>query len=74
MLIFCVLLDQLLSHIIFGQLYYYKYTLVKKYNKPLQKRETKVFKQKKIIKDLFKVQEQKNSSVLKLNIKLDLNF
>ena len=47
MLIFCVLLDQLLSQIIFGQLCYYKFTFIKKYNKPLQKSETKVFKKKK---------------------------
>ena len=34
-------------------------TLIKKYNKPLlQKSETKVFKQKKFIKKLFKVNEQ----------------
>ena len=72
MLIFCVLLDQLLSQIIFGQLCYYKFTFIKKYNKPLQKSETKVFKKKKkIIKNLFKVKEQKNSSLLRLNIKLD---
>ena len=47
-LIFCVLLEQLLSHITFGRLHYYEFTLTKKYNKTLlQKRETKLFKQTK---------------------------
>ena len=59
MLIFCVLLDQLLSQIIFGQLCYYKFTFIKKYNKPLQKSETKVFKKKKKQKKKSKKKEKK---------------
>ena len=59
MLIFCVLLDQLLSQIIFGQLCYYKFTFIKKYNKPLQKSETKVFKKKKNYKKLVQSQGAK---------------
>ena len=68
-LIFCVLLEQLLSNIMFGRLHYYEVTLIKKYNKPLlQKSETNVFKQKKkIIKNLLKVNEKKTSDLLRLN-------
>ena len=70
-LIFCVLLEQLLSNIMFGRLHYYEVTLIKKYNKPLlQNSETKVFKQKNsvfFIKNLFKVNEQNNSGALRLN-------
>ena len=60
-----------MSHIMFGRLHYYEVTLIKKYNKPLlQNSETKVFKQKNsvfFIKNLFKVNEQKNSGALRLN-------
>ena len=74
-LIFCVLLEQLLSHIIFGRLDYYEvlenYEVLHVFPMKtlLQKSKTKVFKQKKkkIIKNLFKVNEQKNSGILRLN-------
>ena len=60
-----------LSHIrayFFGLIPYYEVTLTKKYNKPLlQKNETEVFKQKKFIKNLSKVNKQKNSGALRLN-------
>ena len=45
-----------------------KVTLVKKCNKPqLQKRETKIFDQKRVTKNLFKVNEKINSGVLRIN-------
>ena len=67
-LIFCVLPEQLLSHIIFGQLQLYEVTLVKRYNKPLLKKvKQKCSYKKDFIKNLFKVNEKKNSAVLRLN-------
>ena len=52
----------------FWYLHCYGVTLVKKCNKPLlQIRETKIFDQKRFIKDLFKVNEKDNSGVLGIN-------
>ena len=63
-----ILPEQLLSYIIFEQLYCYEVTLVKKYNKPLlQKSETKISTKKRFIKNLLKINEKKNSGVLRLN-------
>ena len=67
-LVFLVFKEQLLYQIVFGRLHCYEVTLVKKCNKPLlQKSETKVFDQKKIIKNLLKVSEKNNSGVLRIN-------
>ena len=64
-----VLPEQLLSYIIFEQLYCYEVTLVKKYNKPvLQKSETKISTKKRFIKILLKVNEKKNSGVKSDNV------
>ena len=50
------------------QLHCYEVTLIKKCNKPLlQKSETKVFDQKRFIKNLLKVSEKNNSGVLRIN-------
>ena len=52
----------------FWRLHCYGVTPVKKCNKPLlQKREAKIFEQKRFIKDFFKVNEQNNSNVLGIN-------
>ena len=48
---------------------YYEVTLIKKYNKPLQKSETEVFKQKKIDEKL--VQSQQAKKFGRFDIKLD---
>ena len=62
-----VLPEQLLSYIIFEQLYCYEATLVKKYNKLLQqKSETKISTKKRFIKNLLKVNEKKTLGVLRL--------
>ena len=62
-LVFWVFPEQLLSHMIFERLHCCKVTLVKKYNKPLlQKSETKIFDQKRFIKDLFQVNQKKTSA------------
>ena len=53
---------------LFGQLLCCEVTLVKKCNKPLlQKSETKVFDQKRFIKNLLKVSEKNNSGVSRIN-------
>ena len=50
-----MLLEQILSQIIFGRLHYYEFILIKKYKKSLlQKSQTKVFKQKKLQKTCSK--------------------
>ena len=57
-----------LHQIIFGWLHCYEVTLVEKCNKPLlQKRETKVFDQKRFANNLLKVSEKNNSGVLRIN-------
>ena len=67
-LVFLVFTKQLLYQIIFGRLHCYQVTLVKKCNKPLlQKSETKVFNQKRFIKNLLKVSEKNNSGVSIIN-------
>ena len=67
-LVFWVFPEQLLSHIIFERLHCYEVTLVKKYNKPLlKKNETKIFDQKIFHKILFPSQREKNSGILRLN-------
>ena len=67
-LVFLVFTEQLLYQIIFGRLHCYDITLVKKCNKPLlQKSETKVFDQKRFIKNLLKVSEKNNSGVSRIN-------
>ena len=49
-------------------LHCYEVTLVKKCNKPLlQKSETKIFDQKRFMKNLFKVNEKNKSGVLRIN-------
>ena len=50
------------------QLHCYEVTLVKKCNKTLlQKSETKVFDQKRFIKNLLKVNEKNNSGISRIN-------
>ena len=67
-LVFLVFTEQLLYQIIFGWLYCYELTLVKKCNKPLlQKSETKIFVQRRFIKILLKVSEKNNSGVSRIN-------
>ena len=66
-LVFWVFTEQLLYHINFGWLHRYEVTLVKTCNKPLlQKSETKIFDQKILIKNLFKLKEKNNSGVLRI--------
>ena len=63
--------EQLLYNIIFGRLHCYKVTFVKKCNKPLlEKSETKIFDQKRFIKNLLKVSEANESVVLRINQKM----
>ena len=65
---FLVFTEQLLYHIIFGQLHCNEVTPVKKCNKQvLQKTETKIFDQKRFIKNLFKVNDKNKSGVLRIN-------
>ena len=67
-LVFLVFTEQLLYQIIFGQLHCYEVTLVKTCNNPLlQKSETKVFDQKRFIKDLLKVSEKSYSGISRIN-------
>ena len=67
-LVFLVFTEQLLYQIIFVQLHCYEVTLVKMCNKLLpQKCETKVFNQKRLIKNLLKVSEKNNSGVSRIN-------
>ena len=67
-LVFWVFTEQLLYHIIFGGLHCHEVTLVKKCNKPLlQKTETKIFDQKRFIKNLLKINDQNKSSILRIN-------
>ena len=67
-LVFLVFTEQLLYQIISVQLDCYEVTLVKMYNKLLpQKSETKVFNQKRLIKNLLKVSEKNNSGVSRIN-------
>ena len=66
--VFWVFTEQLLYHIILKRLHWYEVTLVKKCNKPLlQKRETKIFDQKRFMKNLFKVNEKNKSGILRIN-------
>ena len=52
----------------FGCLHCYEVTLVKKCNNPLlQLSQTKIFDQKRSIKDLFKANEKNNPDVLGIN-------
>ena len=68
MLVFLVFTEQLLYQIIFGMLNRYEVTLVKKCNKPLQqKSETKVFIQKRYIKNLLRVSKKNNLGVPRIN-------
>ena len=67
-LVSLVFTEQLLYQIIFGRLHCYEVTLVKKCNKPLlQKSETKIFDQKRFIKNLLKGSEKNNSGVSRIN-------
>ena len=67
-LVFLVFTEQLLYQIIFGQLHCYEVTLEKTCNNPLlQKSETKVFNQKRFIKDLLKVSEKSYSGISRIN-------
>ena len=67
-LVFWVFTEQLLYHILFGRLHCYEVTLVKMCNKSiLQKSETKIFNQKRFIKNLFKVNAKNRSNVLRIN-------
>ena len=63
-LVFRVFTEQLTIPNNFGRLHCYGVTLVNKFNKLLlQTNETKIFGQKRFIKDLFKVNEKNNSGV-----------
>ena len=67
-LVLLVFTEQLLYQITSGRLHCYEVTLVKKCNKALlQKSETKVFDQKRFIKNLLKVSEKNNSDVSRIN-------
>ena len=53
---------------IFGRLHCHEVALVKKCNKPLlHKTGTKIFDQKKFIKNLLKVNEKNKSGILRIN-------
>ena len=60
-LVFCVFTGQILYQIIFRRPHCYEVTL-----KSLQKSETKIFDQKRFIKNLFKVNEKNNLGVLRI--------
>ena len=67
-LVFWVFTEHLLYHTSFGPLHCYEVTLVERCNIALlQKRETKIFDQKRSIKNSFKVNEKNNSGVLRIN-------
>ena len=67
-LFFCTFPKQLMSHIIFGLLYRYEVSLVKKYDKVLlQKSETNIFKQKWFHKKLVQNQREKKIERFELN-------
>ena len=67
-LVFCVLTEQLLYHILFGWLHCYEITFVKKCNKLLlQKSEAKIFDQKGFIENLFNINENNDLKVLRIN-------
>ena len=57
-----------MSHIIFGLLYRYEVSLIKKYDKVLlQKSETNIFKQKRFHKKLVQNQQEKKIERFELN-------
>ena len=57
-----------MSHIIFGLLYRYEVSLIKKYDKVLlQKSETNIFKQKRFHKKLVQNQREKKIERFELN-------
>ena len=68
MLVFLVFTEQLLYQIIFGMLNGYEEKKKKKCNKPLQqKSETKVFIQKRYIKNLLRESKKNNLGVPRIN-------
>ena len=65
--VFWVFKGKLLYYIFFGWLHCYEFTLVKTFNKPFTKSESKLCDHKQFIISLFKVDKKNNSRVWRMN-------